>query len=311
MGVGAIIGGVASLAAAGVSAAGSAGLFGGGGPKAQKITGLKNIDLPSIQTGLGGYGSQIGEIPGMQNVASAADTSSNQEYRAMIEALYPGVSQQISNISNIAQSYQAGLIPKDVQDQIQRATAQMSMQGGYGPISGMGRNLTARDLGLTSMNLQQLGVNMAGTGIGMAQAMTPSFTPVSSLLFTPAQILARTDQAAYYNTDLWNQQQILNSGIANAAGAAANVGGGNIGSGISSGLNQVSKLVGKGGALNSFFGGGKGGGAGTSPFFTPTSDQISSIGATQFGNSSAFFVPSSSDISTFGDLAINSTGGEF
>ena len=182
---------------------------------------------------------------------------------------------QITQIGSLASSYLNGVIPQDVQDQIQRATAQQSIQGGYGGTE-MARNLTARDLGLTSMQLQQTGMGMSQTAASMAKGVNPSFTPVSSLLFTPAQLLARQDQANYYNTDIKNQQAIANAGnqlaaqmyaakqqagSANATNTALNQG---INSLFGSGTTSGSSGGLLGGIMKMFGGSGSGGGGGGS-----------------------------------------------
>jgi hypothetical protein len=184
----------------------------------------------------------------------------------MLSTVDPNLKTQIGQIGTLASSYLSGIIPQDVQDQIQRATAQQSLQGGYGGTQ-MARNLTARDLGLTSINLQNQGVTMAGTAAGMARAINPSFTPVSSLLFTPSQLLARTDQANYYNTDVKNQQNIINSGQMAAAEAARQAQGQRQQAGFSSMLSGLFGSSGGGGGssggllggIMSLFGGGGGG----------------------------------------------------
>lgn len=236
MGVGAIIGGVGSLLSAGIGAAGQAGLFGGGGggikPTDPKF---KMASLPAPTTGLADYISQGPSIPGAQATATAADTASNQAYQQMLLSVDPNLINQTKTISNLANQYLQGIIPQDVQDQIQRATAQQAMTGGYGATSGMGRNLTTRDLGLTSLQLQQTGIGMAQTAGSMAQVLNPSFTPVSSLLMAPSALLQRQDQLAYYNTDVYNQGRAIKAGGQYASQAPT---GSNVGGAISSGINQ-------------------------------------------------------------------------
>ena len=130
--MGAIIGAVGSLAAAGVSAASSAGLFGGNKtPSIPKVK-LQGVSLPSTGVGLYGYQQQNQNIPGMEQTANQADVASNQAYQAMLAGVDPGLMSSISAIGNLANTYLSGQIPQDVQDQIQRATAQQSLQGGYG-----------------------------------------------------------------------------------------------------------------------------------------------------------------------------------
>lgn len=214
MGYGAIIGAVASLVASGVSAYSSS-QKGKGGVKASPVN-LQGVNLDDPSQAQGQYASQVAAIPGMENTAAAADLASNQERQQQLTSVDPDLMKQIQQIGSLSTSYLSGQIPQDVQDQIQRTTAQSSLQGGYGGTP-MARNLTARDMGLTSMQLQQTGTSMAGTAETMAASVNPSFTPVSSLLFSPSQLMARNDQASYYNTDIKNQQSIINSGNAMAA----------------------------------------------------------------------------------------------
>lgn len=234
-------------------------------PQPQKVN-LSGVSLTDPNAALGQYAYQSQQLPGVQQTATEADTLSNQAYQQMLLGVDPNLKTQIGQIGTLASSYLSGIIPQDVQDQIQRATAQQSLQGGYGGTQ-MARNLTARDLGLTSMNLQQLGTTMAGTAAGMARSINPSFTPVSSLLFTPSQLLARTDQANYYNTDVKNQQAIINAGQAAAAQAAGAAGSQRQQSGIGSMISGISGLFGKGGSLGNLFGGGSGGNV--NPNFSP------------------------------------------
>src|SRR5947208_4658536 len=75
-----------------------------------------------------------------------------------------------------------GEIPKDVQEQIQRTSAYQSLSAGTAG-SPMSRGLTARDLGLTSLNLINQGANLQGqagnafqrwTGIAGQTNMNPA-----------------------------------------------------------------------------------------------------------------------------------------
>lgn len=248
MGYGAIIGAIGSII--GGVAQGALSGSGGSGPSPQKVN-LQGISLQDIGYGTGAYINQAKDIPAMEATANQADTASNQAYQQALAQLDPNLKNQIGQIGSLASSYLSGIIPQDVQDQIQRATAQQSIQGGYGGTQ-MARNLTARDLGLTSINLASQGASMAGTAAGMAKGLTPSFTPVSSLLFTPSQLLARQDQANYYNTDVKNQEALINSGNIQAAQAAQAASQQRQQAGASSGLSSIlSGLFGSGGSGSS------------------------------------------------------------
>lgn len=271
MGYVAAIGAVASLVASGVSAYSSSQK--GGAPGAPPKVNLQGVSLPGPAQAAGDYAQQAASIPGMESTASAADLASNQEYQKNLTSVDPDLMKQIGQIGSLATSYLNGQIPQDVQDQIQRSTAQQAQSGGYGGTQ-MARNLTARDLGLTSMNLQQTGATLAGTGQTMAAAVNPSYTPVSSLLFSPAQLQARSDQANYYNTDIKNQQAIMNSGNALAAQMAASTMGmkntANTNSAIQSGVKSLFGSGATSGSSGGLLGGimkmfgGSGSGSGTS-----------------------------------------------
>jgi hypothetical protein len=62
----------------------------------------------------------------------------------------------------------SGDLPPDVIAQIERSDAYGALSGGYAG-SGMSHNLTARDLGLTSLDLMKQGAGMLGQGGNSAQ----------------------------------------------------------------------------------------------------------------------------------------------
>jgi hypothetical protein len=59
-----------------------------------------------------------------------------------------------------AQQFLSGELPDDVRQQVERIASERAVQGGTGLGQG-GRNLVARDLGLTSVDLQQRGLQSA------------------------------------------------------------------------------------------------------------------------------------------------------
>lgn len=202
---GAIIGAVASIAGSAIKA----GTSGGGAPKMGKVD-LSGVNLMDPSSILGMYSSQMQAFPGLRQTTQQLNQAATQDYTGLINTLYPGATSQLNQLSTLAGSFLKGQIPTDVQNQIQRATAQQAMTGGFSG-TGMGANLTARDLGLTSMNLTSQGMNMFNTGLNIAKGMIPGYINPASLLFSPAQLGARVDQANYYNTSVKNQQQMINA----------------------------------------------------------------------------------------------------
>lgn len=83
-----------------------------------------------------------------------------------------------------------GELPQDVIDQIQRSSAYTSLMSGTAG-SGMSKALTARDLGLTSLDLMSQGTKMAQAGGNAAQnwakiAGSTTYDP-NQMMVTPAQ----------------------------------------------------------------------------------------------------------------------------
>ena len=145
-----------------------------------------------------------------------------------------------------------GEIPQDVIDQIKRSDAYSALSGGYAG-SEMGHNLTARDLGLTSLDLMGRGSTMAGQAGNAAQrwaslAKGETLDP-SSMFVSPQQ----TSAFDLENRILQQQSKQFGYNVAAAPNPAA--------AGIS---NTISSLVGAYLGATGFggLGEGKGGGGG-------------------------------------------------
>lgn len=102
-----------------------------------------------------------------------------------------------------------GELPQDVANQVQRRANVRAYQGGYGG-SGMSDNLTARDLGLTSLDLQQRGIGMAPGWLTSMFNLSagPQFNVESGFL-TPGQGIAaqQWNETNRYQRD-WLQNQL-------------------------------------------------------------------------------------------------------
>lgn len=110
------------------------------------------------------------------------DTLTNQLRKAI-----PGYDQIVQKASQNIENQLSGQISPDVAAQVQRASAARALAGGYGG-SGAAGNLTARDLGLTSMQIQQQGFGNALNYIqNQRQTAVAAPTSVTSMFLTPAQ----------------------------------------------------------------------------------------------------------------------------
>lgn len=167
----------------------------------------------------------------------------NRGLQDSLESSAPGIRESIQTLGRTASSQLRGEIPQDIQDAIFRSAALRDVSSGLGSDSTRSRNLTARDLGLTSLGMQDRGVANLSSAMQGAAALNP--IQAQDLLFSPADVLARQDanvsiqnqeisfntnldnfrttynndlenQQRYYNTNVKNQQATANANVANA-----------------------------------------------------------------------------------------------
>jgi hypothetical protein len=115
---------------------------------------------------------------------------SQDQIRKMMEQAIPGFDSITGKVSGNIQSLLKGEIPLDVSQAVQRSDAGRSLAGGYGGTD-MARNLVARDLGLTSLDITQKGLSSAESWIReMEQLYSPSEAIFTGMFTTPQQMFA-------------------------------------------------------------------------------------------------------------------------
>jgi len=117
---------------------------------------LRNIaDTPGLD-----LGAAIAESKRYSGDTRALESSRNTFNRAeldrLLESSIPGYAAGQKQRTGTAMSLMKGELPPDVEAAIYRSGAGRALEGGYGG-SAAGRNLVARDLGRTSLDLMQLG----------------------------------------------------------------------------------------------------------------------------------------------------------
>lgn len=157
----------------------------------------------------------------------------------------PGYQEAQAKRAENALALLRGELPPDVAAQVQRQAASRAVSGGFAG-SQAARNLTARDLGRTSLALQQAGGQQFANILG-----TTPLAPVANYEFTPQDIarLRESERVARMNALI---------GVASMPSATGVVGQG-MGS-LGSGLTNLGF-----GALGQYYGAGGAGNAGTSP----------------------------------------------
>lgn len=145
-------------------------------------------------------------LPGAEALASNVNTFNQSQLDNQLNQLFGGQYGSIKNtITGNIQSELSGQLPQDVQDAVLRNSAVKSLYGGFGS-SGMAANLSARDLGLTSLQLTQTGLNSAESWMGSA-AKAPLFD-VSQMFISPtAQVqFAQSERDAKFQHDYIQDQ---------------------------------------------------------------------------------------------------------
>lgn len=163
-----------------------------GGPKAAHIQG---VHLDPATKGQDLFLEQGKNLPQVSQTIQAANDLSNDMFKANMAKFAPEAEQTNRQIGSNAAQLLAGEVPTAV-----------GQGAGYN-----GRNLSARDLGLTMDDLMTSGVGMAGASLKGAQALNPFNTGSLNTLITPGALLKRDDAETYHNNDIANQQLQINS----------------------------------------------------------------------------------------------------
>jgi hypothetical protein len=139
-------------------------------------------DTPGID--VGAQLTELGDLaPKAEGLEARRNQFTTQQIQEILEQSIPGFKEaQAGRVGNAA-SLIRGELPPDVMDAVYRSGASRAVAGGYGG-SGAGRNLVARDLGRTSLDLMDLGGRQLSGIIGS----TPMATPASFML-SPEQLL--------------------------------------------------------------------------------------------------------------------------
>lgn len=124
----------------------------------------------------------ISILPNAQSMASSINTFNQAELERMLASMIPGYANIKNRISANIGDQLSGKIPDDVSQAVHRNSAVKSLYGGYGG-TGAARNLTARDLGLASLDLTQRGLDAATRWVSSA-AKAPQFD-VTSMFIAP------------------------------------------------------------------------------------------------------------------------------
>jgi hypothetical protein len=143
---------------------------------------------------LGYNEANLGRYTELARELTRADVSTRTD---MLDQFVPDWRQKRDAASAINDSLMRGEIPKDVADQLQRSAAFAAVMGGGG--AGVARSLTARDLGTTSLALQQQGMAGAERWTQMMAGLMPDQTTAAGVMATQGMTPQMALQTALEN----------------------------------------------------------------------------------------------------------------
>ena len=166
--------------------------------------------LAELQVPYEDFTKRLSEVNQPEQLAGLAERY-NAPTRQAFESYLPQFRPGLAALGNLAYDYLGARIPASVAQGIARSTAATNLQTGLAG-GGLGRGLTARDFGLTALNLQQTGADLLGRSVGLTQQAMQLASPVSvaNLMVSPQQVFDTLTSQAQYN------QQIANANLLNA-----------------------------------------------------------------------------------------------
>ncbi len=137
---------------------------------------MANMAINSAGGGKAVFGSKPGvaeykptDLGAEAKRAAASNLENTPGIQALLEKILPGYGEMVAQGAKNTNAMLKGEIPQDVQDRLRRNAAFQSFTAGSGG-SGMSKALTARDFGLTSLDLMEKGTNSAQRWAGLTQA---------------------------------------------------------------------------------------------------------------------------------------------
>jgi len=190
---------------------------------ARQVASKLNLSPSEINNLIAGINPSTGEIISDYNKFSDAAAKAgektanalNAKYQAAFNAAMPGYGSNMAKANELTSTYLSGRIPQDVVDSVYRGAAAKGFTSGiFG--GGIGRNIVARDLGLTSLQLQSAGANLLQQTSQIATSVIQATMPVSgaqfadpTALFSASMGMKRVDPTSIFNAVYTPTSQIF------------------------------------------------------------------------------------------------------
>lgn len=151
--------------------------------------------------------NNLAALPGAEAQTGAANAFSIAQLNQMFASATPGIAGINTQIGKNLSSEVAGEVPADVAAAIGRSGAASALGLGVAGTTMQG-DMTARQLGLTSLNLEQAGTTSAENWEkGAASIYEPQMTNVTSMFVNPMQEYQAANQQ---EEEQWSAQMLQN-----------------------------------------------------------------------------------------------------
>ncbi len=138
-------------------------------------------------------------LPAAETLATGVTNFNTQQLTQLLNQTMPGFTSNSNQIQKNISSELQGQLPSDVSGDIQSSAAAQALTGGFGG-SGLAGNMTAKDLGLTSLQLMSQGQSAEQSWSSLIDSMyAPGMGNIASMFISPEQQFTA-------NQDSWNAQ---------------------------------------------------------------------------------------------------------
>lgn len=167
---------------------------------------------PGVSAGMDSFAAQLDYLPQLNQVATGIMAPINQAYADQFFATVPSLQGNIGEVEKYGKQLMTGELPTDVASQVQRSSAYQALVGGGDPAAQFNNARTARNLGLTSLDMQNRGAgllsNVAQIQTQLGARTNPLVIDPSRFLMSPQQLQQREDMSYAQNYDI-NQQNTM------------------------------------------------------------------------------------------------------
>jgi hypothetical protein len=204
--------------------------------KKVKVPQFKKVDVEAEQQAA--IKGNIASLTSANELAQKTTSAEQSLLESQLRRAIPGYDQMLGQMSSNIGSALKGELNPDVMANLQRSSAGKNLMSGAGAASGFGTARTARDFGLTSMQMQNQGFAQAQSfmqqqrTMGMAQPFS-----ASSMFISPSQRMniSLQENQTQFNRDMAAAQVASqpNPMMAAFGGTMSNIGGMAFGQGLS------------------------------------------------------------------------------